>query len=69
MLKGLNHPYGLAIYGDNLYWTDLLDGVVQVTNKTSGGDIFTLADDLDIVLDIEVFHRNKTRLGMSFGTV
>jgi hypothetical protein len=42
-LKGLNHPFGLAIHGDFMYWTDLLDGIVRSINKTSG-EITILAD-------------------------
>ncbi len=67
VLKGLNHPFGLALYGDYLYWTDLIDGVVRAVNRTSSEGVVTLADDLDSVLDIEVFSRDKTRPGGCVG--
>ena len=63
VIKGLNHPYGLVVHGDFIYWTDLVSGVLQVINKTSGDNIMTLADDLDIVLDVEVYSRQTARLG------
>jgi hypothetical protein len=47
-----------------MYWTDLLDGIVRSINKTSG-EITILADDLDIVLDIEVYSRDRPRPGES----
>ena len=64
LVKNLEHPFGLAIFGDHIYWTDQIDEHVQRANKTSGGNVTTLVDNLQgHVLDITVFIRNRTRPG------
>ena len=37
-LDGVNIPFGVTIYGDLLYWTDLADNAVYGTHKIHGTD-------------------------------
>ena len=36
-MSNLLHPYGLALYGGYLYWTDWTSQTIQRVSKTTGG--------------------------------
>lgn len=40
------HPFAMAIYGDNLFWTDWILHAVIKCNKHSGGDVIFLRKDV-----------------------
>ncbi len=63
LVKDLRHPFGLALFNEYLYWTDQVGGTVQRVNKTSGANRTLLVNELDFVLDITVFVRNRTQPG------
>ena len=59
---GLPHPYGLALHGDFLYWTDWEARAVQRVNKTDPAHREVVIRNIDTPMDIQVFHRNRATL-------
>ncbi|XP_042909584.1 low-density lipoprotein receptor-related protein 4 [Parasteatoda tepidariorum] len=55
----LPHPFGLALYGDSIYWTDWTEHNIQSANKVSGKDRKIIFQGLEILLDVHVFHRQR----------
>lgn len=40
------HPFGLAVYGDYIFWTDWVRRAVLRANKYTGGDMKLLRADI-----------------------
>lgn len=54
------HPFGMAVYGDLLYWTDWVLRAVLRANKYSGADVVWLRKDIGHLMGI-VAVQNTTR--------
>lgn len=52
LLKGVKHPYGLTVFGNDMYWTDWQKMSIMKANKFSGGDVKTLRYNLSGLMDI-----------------
>ncbi|XP_061818881.1 low-density lipoprotein receptor-related protein 8-like isoform X3 [Nerophis lumbriciformis] len=59
----LGHPYALAVFEDRIYWTDRDKASVFMANRLTGGDVHTLAENLNDPHDIVVFHRLRQPQG------
>lgn len=52
------HPFAMAVYGDNLYWTDWILHSVISCNKYSGGDVLMLRKDISRPMGIVAVQDN-----------
>lgn len=53
----LPHPFGLTVHEDKLYWTDWQSKSIQSANKLTGLGRHTVAENLENLMDIHMFHR------------
>lgn len=56
----LPHPFGLTLHEEKLYWTDWQSKSIQSANKMTGLGRQTLAENLENLMDIHMFHRYRT---------
>ena len=55
----LPHPFGLTLHEDRLYWTDWQSKSIQSADKLTGLGRRTLAENLENLMDIHMFHRHR----------
>lgn len=55
----LPHPFGLTVHEDKLYWTDWQSKSIQSADKLTGLGRHTLAENLENLMDIHMFHRQR----------
>ncbi|XP_041365332.1 low-density lipoprotein receptor-related protein 4-like [Gigantopelta aegis] len=55
----LQHPFGLALWGDIMYWTDWQTKSIHYANKFTGLEQGILLADMGHLMDIHVFHRSR----------
>ncbi|KAG9352113.1 hypothetical protein JZ751_020526 [Albula glossodonta] len=56
----LPHPFGLTLHEDRIYWTDWQSKSIQSADKLTGLDRSTLAENLENLMDIHMFHRHRS---------
>ncbi|KAK7175881.1 hypothetical protein R3I93_000216 [Phoxinus phoxinus] len=56
----LPHPFGLTVHEDRIYWTDWQTKSIQSADKLTGLDRRTLAENLENLMDIHMFHHHRT---------
>uniref|UniRef100_A0A673NGJ6 Low density lipoprotein receptor-related protein 4 n=1 Tax=Sinocyclocheilus rhinocerous TaxID=307959 RepID=A0A673NGJ6_9TELE len=56
----LPHPFGLTLHEDRIYWTDWQSKSIQSADKLTGLDRRTLAENLENLMDIHMFHHHRT---------
>ncbi|KAL9989112.1 hypothetical protein ACROYT_G003623 [Oculina patagonica] len=56
----LQHPFGLTLLDDNLYWTDWSRDAVYQADKKTASNIKVLVSGLRRPMDIHAYDRNKT---------
>lgn len=56
---GSEHPFGLDVFGNNIYWTDWETATIQSANKFTGEDKMILGTNITGLVDVRVFHRNR----------
>ncbi|KFM57611.1 Low-density lipoprotein receptor-related protein 4, partial [Stegodyphus mimosarum] len=47
----LPHPFGLALHGNRIYWTDWTEHTIQSADKVTGRDRKIILQGLEILLD------------------
>ena len=57
--EGLPHPFGIAVHGDHIFWTDRKLNAIQMANKLTGEGVTVLRDNLEDLMDIHMFHRKR----------
>lgn len=57
----LPHPFGLTLHEDRIYWTDWQSKSIQSADKLTGLDRKTLAENLENLMDIHMFHNHRTK--------
>ncbi|KAF3832984.1 hypothetical protein F7725_026649 [Dissostichus mawsoni] len=55
----LPHPFGLTVHEDKLYWTDWQSKSIQSADKLTGLGRHMLAENLENLMDIHMFHRHR----------
>lgn len=55
----LPHPFGLTVHEDKLYWTDWQSKSIQSADKLTGLGRYTLAENLENLMDIHMFHQHR----------
>lgn len=57
--KVLQHPHGMTIFEDNVYWIERDTSKVMSTNKFHGGNVTTLMNDVYQPTGIVMDHATK----------
>uniref|UniRef100_A0A3Q2WR41 Low density lipoprotein receptor-related protein 4 n=1 Tax=Haplochromis burtoni TaxID=8153 RepID=A0A3Q2WR41_HAPBU len=63
----LPHPFGLTVHEDKLYWTDWQSKSIQSADKLTGLGRHTLAENLENLMDIHMFHRHHNPCAVNNG--
>lgn len=53
------HPFGLDVFGNNIYWTDWENRNIERANKINGQNRTVLSSNMNDLMDVRVFHRNR----------
>ncbi|XP_055899580.1 low-density lipoprotein receptor-related protein 4-like isoform X3 [Biomphalaria glabrata] len=57
---GLQHPFGVTVFGQVVYWTDWDTGSIHYADKTTGGTQGVVASGFGQIMDLKVFHRKRS---------
>ncbi|XP_055996988.1 low-density lipoprotein receptor-related protein 4-like isoform X3 [Ostrea edulis] len=52
LVEGVKHPYGLTVFGNDIYWTDWQKMSIQRADKFTGNNMATLRYNLSGLMDI-----------------
>lgn len=63
----LPHPFGLDVFGNYIYWTDWQTLNIERADKITGLNRTVLVSGITDLMDVRVFHRNRTVIRTSCG--
>ncbi|KAL3266298.1 hypothetical protein HHI36_010478 [Cryptolaemus montrouzieri] len=53
------HPYGLDVFGDDIYWTDWHNSTLEKANKINGRNRVVVERKLTNIMQVKIFHRAR----------
>jgi len=53
------YPFGIAVHNELIYWTDWVTHNIESANKINGSDRQVVISDLEHLMDIHVFNRQR----------
>ncbi|XP_060531905.1 low-density lipoprotein receptor-related protein 4-like [Cylas formicarius] len=53
------YPFGLDVFGDDMFWTDWESKTIEKADKVTGGNRTVLVRNLNDLMGITVFHRSR----------
>lgn len=59
----LQHPHGMTIFEDDIYWSERYTSTVMRTNKFHGGNITTVLNDVNQPMGVVMSHAIKQPAG------
>lgn len=60
--SGMLHPFGLDIFGSQVYWTDWDTQSIDVAEKQSGRNRRIVLSNTSDLMDIRIFHRERRKI-------
>lgn len=63
LLQVLQHPHGMTIFEDDIYWSERYTSKVMKTNKFHGGNVTTLLNDVYQPMGVVMSHAIKQPAG------
>ena len=64
--KHIAHPFALAVFEDDIFWTDWSSNSIRKVHKYTGEDCTQVAMDLNTPMDIKIFHESVQKPGKTF---
>lgn len=55
----LPYPFGLDIFGNNIYWSDWTSHTIETADKITGTNRTVILSAKDNLMEVRVFHRNR----------
>ena len=65
VLRNLQHPFGLDVYGEYIFWGDWLTKDIRRANKTTGEGVTIIKEGVENIMEMRVFHAGRQK-GMSW---
>jgi hypothetical protein len=62
LMDSLQHPFGLDVFENNVYWSDWESQNIQVADKGSGKGRRSMVSNTSDLMDIRVFHRKRRNI-------
>lgn len=59
LVAGLSHPWGVAVFGDHLYFTDRNFEVIERVDKSDGANRVVLRDNVSGLRVLKVHYRES----------
>ena len=56
----IQHPFGIMLYKDHIYWTDWTTNKVERADKITGANRIVVHSNLGKLMDVTVVHNDRT---------
>ena len=64
--KQISHPFALAVFEDDIFWTDWSSNSIRKAHKYTGEDFQQIALGSHSPRDIKIFHESVQKPGKTF---
>jgi low density lipoprotein receptor-related protein 5/6 len=59
LISKLQQPFGVALYGDHIFWTDWTTRTIERANKMTGAERSIVRSRVDFPMDLAAFHASR----------